>query len=91
MHQRLKWLSMIIVSSWLLGCSTAPSQTTKVTPQQTAQPTAQTSAAQGVPAAEVPEKEFDFGVMAEDGSFVHEFKIANKGSAPLEIQAVIPD
>jgi hypothetical protein len=91
MHQKLKWLSMIVVSSWVLSCSTTPSQTTKVAQQQAPQPAAQTSAVQGTPAAEVLEKEFDFGVMTEDGSYVHEFKIANKGTGPLEIQAVIPD
>lgn len=91
MEGRMKWLSTVLISLWLLGCSHAPSPATKVAQQPTPQPSAQVSTAQAVPAAEVPEKEFDFGAMAEDSSYAHEFKIVNKGSGALEILGVVPD
>ena len=91
MEGRLKWLSPIFISLWLLGCSSAPSPATKVAQQPTPQPSAQVEAGQSVPVAEVPQKEFDFGAMAEDSSYAHEFKIVNKGTAVLEIQGVVPD
>ena len=91
MEGKLKWLSTVFICLWLLGCSHAPSPATKVAQQPTPQASAQVSTAEGLPAAEVPEKEFDFGVMAEDNSYVHEFKIVNKGTGVLEIQGVVPD
>ena len=57
MEGRLKWLYPIFISLWLLGCSSAPSPATKVAQQPTPPPSAQVSASQAVPAAEVPEKE----------------------------------
>ena len=91
MEGRLKWLSTVFISLWLLGCSHAPSPATKVAQQPTPQASAQVGTAHALPAAEVPEREFDFGVMAEDSSYVHDFKIVNKGTGVLEIQGVVPD
>jgi len=89
MHGRWKWLSMVFVSLWLLGCSQGPGPTTKVA-QEPAPPTStQASATQGLPSAEVPDRMFDFGAMEEDGMYVHDFKILNKGTAVLEIKEVM--
>ena len=89
MHKKWKWISMVCVSLWLLGCSQGPGPTTKVS-QQPAPPTStQASSTQGLPAAEVPERQFDFGAMAEDGTYVHEFRILNKGMGVLEIKEVM--
>jgi len=91
MEGRLKWLFPVFIALWLLGCSHAPSPTTKAAQQPAPQPSTQVSATQGVPVAEVAEKEFDFGKMAEDGTYAHEFKIVNKGTGVLEIVGVVPD
>ena len=89
MHGRWKWLYLVFVALWLFGCSQGPGPSTKVA-QETAPPAStQVAATQGTPAAEVPEKEFDFGAMAEDGMYVHEFKILNKGTGALEIKEVM--
>ena len=91
MQGRLKWLYPVFICSWLLGCSSTPSPATKVAQQPAPQPTTQAAPAQAVPVAEVPQKEFDFGEMAEESSYAHEFKIVNKGNAVLEITGVVPD
>lgn len=88
MQGRSKWLSTALISLWLMSCSHAPSPATKVA-QQPTQPPAPQASTQGVPAAEIPEKEFNFGVMAEDGNYAHEFKILNKGTGVLEIKEVM--
>jgi hypothetical protein len=36
------------------------------------------------------EKEFDFGELTENGAYVHEFKIVNKGTGVLVITQVMP-
>ena len=79
---------MAFVSLWLLACSQGPRPVTKVA--EPAPPTpAQVSSTQGLPVAEVPEREFDFGTMKEDDTYVHDFKILNKGTGILEIKAVM--
>jgi hypothetical protein len=88
MQGRPKWLFTALISLWLLSCSHAPSPTTKVV-QQPSSPAAPQASTQGVPVAEVPEREFDFGAMAEDGNYVHEFRILNKGDGVLEIKEVM--
>jgi hypothetical protein len=80
---------MVIVSLWLLGCSHGSGPTTKVAQQPALQTPTQASATQGLPAAEIPEKEFDFGAMAEDGTYAHEFRILNKGTGVLEVKEVM--
>lgn len=91
MKVRLKWLYPIFISLWLLGCSHSPSPPAKVAQQPITQPSAEVSKADAVPVAEVSEREFDFGAMAEDSSYSHDFKIANKGTGVLEITGVVPD
>ena len=46
------------------------------------------TAIQAVPKAEVPNREFNFGVMDEDGIYVHDFKILNRGTGVLKINQV---
>ncbi len=91
MHKRWKWLSMVFVLLLLLGCSSGPGPSTKVAQGPAPPAQVKTPDAQGVPVAEVVEREFDFGVMKEDATYTHDFKIANKGSGVLEIQKAIPD
>lgn len=88
MQGRTKWLFPVLISLWLISCSHAPASSTKGL-QQPAQATAPQASTQGVPKAEIPEKEFNFGKMAEDGNYVHEFRILNKGTGPLEIKEVM--
>jgi hypothetical protein len=88
MRGRSKWLCTALMSLWLMSCSHAPGPSTKVA-QQPAKATAPQASTQGVPAAEIPEREFNFGVMAEDGSYAHEFRILNKGTGVLEIKEVM--
>lgn len=88
MQGKSKWLLAALVSFLMMGCSHAPSPATKVA-KQPAQPTASQASTQGVPKAEIPNKEFNFGVMAEDGNYVHDFKILNKGTGVLEIKEVM--
>ena len=83
-----KWLLTALISLWLMSCSHAPGPATKAAQQPTV-PTAPQASAQGVPAAEVPEREFNFGTVAEDGNYVHEFRILNKGTGVLEIKEVM--
>jgi hypothetical protein len=80
---------MAFVALWLLGCSQGPRPVAKVA--EPAPPaSAQDSSTQGLPVAEVPEREFDFGAMKEDEIYVHDFKILNKGTGILEIKSVTP-
>ena len=83
-----KWLFTALISLWLMSCSHVPGPWTKDVPQPT-KATAPESSTQGVPKAEIPEREFNFGTMAEDGSYVHEFRILNKGTGVLEIKEVM--
>jgi hypothetical protein len=43
----------------------------------------------GGPLADVPERVFDFGSLTEGRQYVHDFKVKNVGTAPLEIKKVI--
>jgi len=82
MQQYPKWLFSALIALWLMGCSHSP--TAKVgQPANTAE-----TATQAVPKAEVPNREFNFGVMDEDGTYVHDFKILNRGTGVLEINQV---
>jgi hypothetical protein len=82
--------SMALMVLWLVGCSHAPSPSSKVTQQPAPQSQPQASATQGTPVAVVTETEFDFGLVSEGNDYVHDFKIANKGDAVLEIIKVLP-
>lgn len=77
-----KWLFPALIALWLMGCSHSP--TAKVGQPATTVETA----TQAVPQAEVPNREFNFGVMDEDGTYVHDFKIFNRGTGILEINQV---
>ncbi len=57
---------------------TAPADTTSALAQQ-----------RTGPAAEVPEKSFDFGIMNEDKNYSHAFIIKNVGTSELTIKKVI--
>jgi hypothetical protein len=48
------------------------------------------SLSQGVASAEVAESLFDFGKMKEDGEYIHDFKVKNKGAGVLQIKKVLP-
>jgi hypothetical protein len=61
-----------------------------VTQQPAAQASSQAPATQGTPVAVITETEFDFGEVSEGNDYVHDFKIANKGDAVLEIIKVLP-
>jgi|WetSurMetagenome_2_1015567.scaffolds.fasta_scaffold00537_16 hypothetical protein len=86
MHKRLILFSTILVSCWVIGCSHSPAPSSKVTQQ----PAPQVSTTQGTPVAVLTETEFDFGEVSEGNDYVHDFKIANKGDAVLEIIKVLP-
>jgi hypothetical protein len=45
---------------------------------------------QAGPAAQLSETSYDFGEMVESKEYVHDFKIKNVGTAPLEIKKVLP-
>jgi hypothetical protein len=98
MHRNLKWLPMVLIPLLLLGCSHTSEPVGKLSqqpapqpqPQLQVQPQVQTPQG-GVPALELFETSFDLGKITEDGiSNVHVFKIANKGTGPLQIKAVLP-
>lgn len=42
------------------------------------------------PSAEVSETSFDFGEVLDGREYVHDFKVRNAGTAPLEIKKVMP-
>ncbi len=86
MHKKLTLFSTLLVSCWLIGCSHSPTPSSKVAQQ----PAPQASTAQGTPVAVITETEFDFGEVSEGNEYVHDFKIANKGDAVLEITKVLP-
>ena len=88
MHREFKWLPTVLTVLWLFGCSHAPAPPLTEEPPSQAQ--APDSASQGVPAATLVEKEFDFGELTENGAYVHEFKIVNKGTGVLVITQVMP-
>jgi hypothetical protein len=88
MQGRSKWFFTVLISLLLMSCSHTPAPSTKVAQQPTIA-TAPQAPAQGVPAAEIPEKEYNFGTMAEDGNYVHEFRILNKGTGALDIKEVM--
>lgn len=90
MHKKLTLFSTVLVALWLASCSHSPTPTAKVAQQPTPQAAPQASSTQGTPAAVVTETEFDFGVVSEGNDYVHDFKIANKGDAVLEIIKVLP-
>lgn len=85
MNQAHRWLSAVFITVWVMGCSHAPAPTLK-SQQQTSAPVA---AQQGTPLVEVPETEFDFGVVNEENEYMHEFKVFNKGNGVLEIKKVL--
>jgi hypothetical protein len=90
MHKRLTFFSTLLVSCWLIGCSHSPTPSSKVAQQPAPQASPQASTAQGTPVAVITETEFDFGEVSEGNEYVHDFKIANKGDAVLEIIKVLP-
>ncbi len=42
------------------------------------------------PVVQFSETSYDFGEMVESKEYVHDFKIKNVGTAPLEIKKVLP-
>ena len=44
----------------------------------------------GTPVIEVPETVFDFGIVREGNDYIHDFKIRNIGTGPLEIRKIVP-
>jgi hypothetical protein len=42
------------------------------------------------PSVEVLETSFNFGEILDGGEYVHDFKVRNAGTAPLEIKKVMP-
>lgn len=42
------------------------------------------------PSVEIPETSFNFGTLTDGKDYVHDFKIKNTGTAPLEIKKVLP-
>ncbi|MFP5212253.1 MAG: hypothetical protein ACLGPL_02635 [Acidobacteriota bacterium] len=48
------------------------------------------TASNAAPTVEVPEMLHDFGVIEENGNYIHEFRARNTGSGILEIKKVIP-
>jgi len=42
------------------------------------------------PSLEIKEMTYDFGVLKEEGDYVHHFKLKNVGSAVLSIKKVVP-
>ncbi len=86
----------------LAGCASAPQKEGKaavVTPTQQpaiapAVPVASVATTEpappGTPRIELAETSFDFGEMVEGNSYMHDFKVKNTGSAPLEIKKVVP-
>ena len=90
MHKKLTFFPLLIMAFWLMSCSHAPTPTTNVAQQATPQPATQAMATKGTPAAVVTETEFDFGEVKEGNDYVHDFRIANKGDAVLEIIKVLP-
>jgi hypothetical protein len=85
MQKKYHWLTAVFLALWVVSCAHAPDKAT----QATQQPAAQVAATLGTPVAEVPETEFDFGVLTDDGEYVHDFKVFNKGNGPLEIKKVL--
>lgn len=92
MHGNLKWLAMALVPLLLLGCSHSqePVGGLSQQPAPQSQPQVQTEQG-GVPSLVLFETKFDLGKVKEDDvSNVHEFKVGNKGTAPLQIKKVLP-
>ncbi len=89
MKGRLKWILPALVPVWLISCSHMPGLGSKSAQQPTTPTSPQASSTQGIPQAEIPEKEFNFGLMAEDGNYAHEFRILNRGTGTLEIKEVM--
>ena len=90
MQGRSKWLFPVLISLWMMSCSHLPGPWSRGA-QQPATPTPPQASTQGVPKVDIPEREFNFGTMSEDGSYVHDFRILNKGSGVLEIKMVLGD
>ena len=90
MHKKLTLFPLVIIAFWLTSCSHSPTPTSKGAQQPTPQPAAQGLSTQGTPVAVVPETEYDFGEVREGNDYVHDFRIANKGDAVLEIIKVLP-
>jgi hypothetical protein len=86
MHKKLTLFLTLVTALWLTSCSHSPAPSSKVSQQ----PAPQASTTQGTPVAVVTETEFDFGEVSEGNEYVHDFKIANKGDAVLEIIKVLP-
>lgn len=45
---------------------------------------------QGTAAIEIIEKTYNFGQVSQGADITHDFKVLNKGNAPLEIKSVKP-
>ncbi len=43
------------------------------------------------PKVVLPETTYDFGVIAEEKDYVHEFVVKNEGTGVLKIREVVPD
>ena len=90
MHKRLTLFPLVIIAFWLMSCSHSPTLTNKAAQQPTPQPAAQGLSTQGTPVAVVTETEYDFGEVREGNDYVHDFRIANKGDAVLQLISVSP-
>lgn len=73
----MKAVKVLVVLFFLFAFATSP------------QAFAQAAPASG-PVAQIPEMSFDFGSIMEGNEYVHDFKIKNVGTAPLEIKKVVP-
>jgi hypothetical protein len=45
----------------------------------------------GTPKVVLPETTHDFGAIAEDQDYVHEFVVKNEGTGTLRIREIVPD
>lgn len=77
----MKIARLIIILGFVLAIANCP--------QVFAQATAGSGPAQAGPLAEVPEKSFDFGILSNGKTYVHNFVVKNVGTAPLKITDVI--
>ncbi len=44
----------------------------------------------GAPAVEIPETTFDFGLVSQENTYIHAFKIRNIGTGVLRIKKIMP-
>jgi hypothetical protein len=77
-----------------IGCAHASDSAASTARQQEIAP-AQTNVtppaqANATPRVEVPETDFDFGLVSDGNDYLHVFKIRNTGTADLVIRKILP-